>query len=139
MTSALHFMGKSNRENGAWEFEIEFEFAAAPPGFHLSVYFMGACRSRTLHSQRCDCAARACQEDPESRRDGATGDFTRFAGDVFALSPLEIRGETIDISPTGSWNPCFSALRCQFREYNMAIAVRPASPYRNWFLGNARP
>ena len=128
MTSAWHFMGRLGPERGGGEFNIEFEFTAAPPGLRLPVYFMNGYRSRTLHSQRFDPNSRACEEDPVSRRDWPTADKTRFVCDVFALPPLEIRGWDFEIALTSSWNPCFVILRWEFREFHMAIAVRPSPP-----------
>ena len=135
----MAFHGKFVSGTCEWQFKIEFEFTATPPDLRLSVYFAGACRSRTLHSQRFDFKERACRGDLQSRLDWATADFTKSTGGVFALSSLEIRGKNVSISSPRSWNPWFAILRWRFREFHIAIDVRPSPPFRDWVIGESRP
>ena len=109
------------------------------PEIRPSVYFTGAFKSKTLHSERPDFKDRAYSEDLESRRDWQTSDSAKFTGEVYFLSPLEIRGRQTEVSIHCSRNPCFSSVRWKYRDSHMAVVVRPSPPYRDWVLGESSP
>ena len=100
---------------------------------------MGAFVSRTLHSERFDFKARARPEDLDSRRDWQSTESTIFTGEVWALSPPEIRGRMIEIEIRASWNPRFAIIRWMHGDVHMHIAARPSPPYRDWAPGNSAP
>ena len=132
-------MGRLDPERGNAKYNVEFEFTAASPNLRLSVYLMDWYRSRTLHSQRFDFKARGREEALESRWDWASTDKTKFLGDVFALAPLAIRGGDFEVALTCSRNPCFSIIRWKYKEFHMAVDVRPSPPYSDWAYGHSRP
>ena len=143
MTSAFHFTGKLSQTKpsptGKGKFEVEFEFTVMPPKLRLTIYIMDAFISRTLHSERFDLKARARPEDLDSRREWFTTESTVFSGEVWALSPIEIRGRMIDLEIHASWNPCFAIIRWMHGDVFMHIAVRPSPPYRDWVKGDSAP
>ena len=126
-------MGMLDPERGQAKYNIEFEFTVAPPSLRLSVYLMCEYRSRTSHPQRFD--VKAIEEDLESRRDCAPADKSHFMGGLFPSHRYLSVGGNFEIKLTCGWNPCFAVLRWQYKDFHMAVDVRPSPPYRDWVRG----
>ena len=139
MTSAWHLMGSLSPQFGNDRAQTEFEFTDMPPSLRLSIYFMGRYESRTLHSQMFDFKARGAPEDLDSRKEWQSTDKMKFLGDVFVISPRDIRGKQIEIEVTASWNPCFAVIRWQYKDFHLHVAVRPSPPYRDFVYGKSKP
>ena len=119
--------------------QMESERTLVPPRLKFTVYFTEKYRSRTLFPAGYDAKSRATREDLESRRDWASLGYENYIGDVYALSPWNVRGREIESPAMRIWDPCFAIVRWGINGCQMTAAVRPPPPYSAWVRVNAAP